>query len=352
MRFGYPDHLYYLFLLIPLAGALGYFLMARFKAAEVLGEKSLVKRLAFSLSHSKVIWKTILIFLGIGFLLFSYAAPQVGSRLKEVKRKGIEIVIALDVSNSMLAQDVKPSRLEKAKYTISNFVDGLGNDRIGLVVFAGQSFLQCPMTSDKSAIKLFMDIISTNAIPSQGTNFSSAIQASLRAFEGIEAGANAEEKNRVRNKVIIVFSDGEDHEAGIDEVLETVAEQKIRIYTVGVGTSTPTPIPMPDGDFKRDKQGSVVSTSLQENLLRKIAEKTEGEYYRIDVQDTDFGRITEDINKLAKEELASKEFLDYDDKFQIFVGIAVLLLVIETGLSDRKRFVERRKRETIAKEKA
>lgn len=343
MRFGHPDHLYYLLLLIPLAIALGYFLRARFKASEALAGTTLVNRLAYSLSRTKVVWKSILIFFGFALLLFSYAAPQVGSRLKEVKRKGIEIVIALDVSNSMLAQDVRPSRLEKAKYTISNFVDGLGNDRIGLVVFAGQSFLQCPMTSDKSAIKLFMDIVSTDAIATQGTNFSSAITEAMKAFEGIEAGANAEDKNRIRNKVIVVFSDGEDHETGLDQVLETAAEQKIRIYTVGVGTSNPTPIPLSGGDFKRDKQGSVVTTSLKENVLRRIAEKTEGEYYRIDAQGTDFNRITEDMNKLEKEELASKEFLDYDDKFQIFIGIALLLLVIETGLSDRKRFVERRK---------
>ncbi|NTW49679.1 MAG: VWA domain-containing protein, partial [Chlorobiales bacterium] len=294
MRFGHPEHLYYLFLLIPLAIALGYFLRERFKATEALAGTTLVGKLAFSLSRTKVVWKSILIFLCVAFLLFSYAAPQVGSRLKDVKRKGIEIVVALDISNSMLAQDVQPSRLEKAKYAISNFVDGLGNDRIGLVVFAGQSFLQCPMTSDKSSIKLFMDIVSTDAIATQGTNFSSAIQESMKAFEGIEAGANAEEKNRIRNKVILIFSDGEDHEAGLDQVLETAAEQKIRIYTIGVGTGNPTPIPMPGGDFKRDRQGSVVTTNIQETLLRKIADKTNGQYYRIDAQGTDFDHITED----------------------------------------------------------
>ncbi|ACF15044.1 von Willebrand factor type A [Chloroherpeton thalassium ATCC 35110] len=342
MRFGYPEHLVYLFFLIPLAVLVVFFLRQRFKALDALGESSLMRQLSLSLNRTKVVWKSVLIFLAIAAVLVAYAAPQVGERLKEVKRKGIEVVIALDVSNSMLADDIQPSRLQKSKYTISNFLERLGNDRVGLVVFAGQSFVQCPITSDKSALKLFMDIVSTDAIPTQGTNFSSAIRESIRALERIEEGAEAEEKNRVRNKVILIFSDGEDHEAGIDEVLEEAASKNIRIYTVGVGSAEPTPIPVlnKDGkrvDFKRDSQGSVVTTHLQEALLRKIAEQTKGNYYRIAPQGSDFELIADDINKLEKQELSAKEILDYDDKFQYFVGLALIFLVLESLLTDKRK---------------
>jgi len=342
MRFAYPEHLVYLFLLIPLAGLIVFFLRQRFKSLQLLGESELTHQLALSLNRTKVIWKAVLIFLAVASILVAYAAPQVGSRLKEVKRKGIEVVIALDVSNSMLANDVKPSRLEKSKYTIANFLQRLGNDRVGLIVFAGQSFVQCPITSDKSALMLFMDIVSTDAIPTQGTSFSSAIRESILALERIEEGAEAEQKNRVRNKVILIFSDGEDHEAGIDEVLNEAASKNIRIYTVGVGSAQPTPIPVLDKygnrtDFKRDGNGSVVTTRLQESLLRKIAEKTKGNYYRIAPQGSDFELIADDINKLEKQELSAKEVLDYDDKFQYFIGLALILLVIESLLTDKRK---------------
>jgi len=342
MRFGHPEHLIYLIVLLPLLIFFVAVARRRFKDIQKLGDSELVSKLIAGFSRGKVVWKTILIFLAFSSILFAFAGPQIGSRLKEVKRKGIEIVIALDVSNSMLADDIKPSRLQKAKYTISKLVDNLANDRVGLVAFAGQSFLQCPMTSDKSALKMYLDILSTKDITTQGTNFSSAINQSLKAIKGIEKGANAEEKNQTRNKVIIIFSDGEDHEAGIENMLQRATEQQVRIYTVGVGSDKPTPIPVNDEygrriDFKRDSKGSVVTTELQETLLRKIASETNGYFYRITPQSKIYDQIVEDINKLEKDELASKEVMEYDDQFQFFVGLALCFLVLEAFLTDRKR---------------
>lgn len=342
MKFGYPDHLIYLTILLPLAILFAFALHRRFKDIRQLGDLGLVGKLIPTFSKGKVMWKSVLLFLAFSSVLFAYAAPQIGSRLKEVKRKGIEIVIALDISNSMLADDIKPSRLQKAKYTISKLVDNLGNDRVGLVAFAGQSFLQCPMTSDKSALKMYLDVISTKDIATQGTNFSSAINQSLKAIKSIEKGANAEEKNQTRNKVIVIFSDGEDHEAGIETILQKALEQQVRIYTVGVGSDKPTPIPIRDEygrqiDFKRDKQSSIVTTKFQEPLLRKIAGETNGFFYRITPQSKIYDQIVNDINDLEKKELATKEIMDYDHQFQFFLGLALCFLVLETLLTDRKR---------------
>ncbi len=342
MKFGNPDHLIYLLILLPLLIFFAVVVGRRFKDAGKLGDLDLVTKLMPGLSKARVIWKLVFIFLAFSSVLFAYAAPQIGTRLKEVNRKGIEIVIALDVSNSMLADDIKPNRLKKAKYTISKLVDNLGNDRVGLVAFAGQSFLQCPMTSDKSALKMYLDIISTKDIATQGTNFSSAINQSLKAIQSIEKGANAEERNQTRNKVIVIFSDGEDHEKGIESTLQKALDQQVRIYTVGVGSDKPTPIPVNDEygrqiDFKRDNKGSIVTTKLQEPLLRKIAGETNGYFYRITPQSKIYDQIVDDINKLEKDELATKEIMDYDDQFQFFVGLALLFLVLETVITDRKR---------------
>ncbi len=342
MKLGYPQYALYLLLLVPILGIAIYFVVARFNALQELGARDLTRKLAQTLSRPKIVWKLVIWFVAMSCLFVALTAPQIGTRLREVKRKGIEIVFALDVSNSMLAEDVKPSRLSKAKYEISRFVERLGGDRVGLVVFAGDSFLQCPMTLDKAALKLFLDVVSTTSIEAQGTNFGAAINEAMNAFRASERTADSPEKVQSRNQVIVLISDGEDHEKSLDETLKRAVENKVRVYTVGIGSSQSTPIPVYDEtgrrvDFKRDKNNIVITSTFDDTMLQLIAEKTGGKFFRIDASGTDLDRLYLDLQKLEKEELASKEFVDFDHKFQIFVGIALALLVIELIIGDRRK---------------
>ncbi len=342
MRLGNPQYALYLLLLVPILGTAIYFVVARFKALHALGSIELVQKLSETLSRPKVVWKMVLWFLAMSCLFIALTAPQVGTRLREVKRKGIEIIFALDVSNSMLAEDVKPNRLSKAKYEISRFVDRLGDDRVGLVIFAGDSFLQCPMTLDKAALKLFLDVVSTSSIEAQGTNFGAAIDEALKAFRASERAAESLETPHSRNQVIILISDGEDHEKNFDDALKRAIENKVRIYTVGIGSLQSTPIPIYDEtgrriDFKRDKNNAVITTTFDGTMLQLIAEKTGGKFFHIDANSADLDRLYLELQKLDKEELSSVEFADYDHKFQIFVATALILFVLELLISDRRK---------------
>ncbi len=342
MKFGNPQYLLYLLLLVPILGFGIYFIVARFQGLAKLGTKELTWQLAETLSRPKVVWRFIIWFIAISCLFIALTAPQVGTRLREVKRKGIEIVFALDVSNSMLAEDVKPSRLSKAKYEISRFVERLGDDRVGLVVFAGDAFLQCPMTLDKAAFKLFLDITTPSSIEAQGTNFGAAITEAIKAFRGGEQTTTLQEKAQSRNPVIILISDGEDHEKNFDSALKRAVESNIRIYTVGIGSPQSTPIPIYDEmgrriDFKRDKNNAVITTTFDDTALRLIADKTGGKFFQINATSADLERLYLELQKLEKEELASKEFVDFDHKFQLFVGIALTLLIVELIIGDRRK---------------
>lgn len=342
MKFGNPHIILYWLLLVPILAAAIYFVVARFRALSKFGSLELARKLSETLSRPKVVWKMIVWFVAIACLFVALADPQVGSRLREVKRKGIEIVFALDVSNSMLAEDVKPSRLAKAKYEISRFVERLGDDRVGLVAFAGDAFLQCPMTLDKAALKLFLDIVSTSSIEAQGTNFGAAINEALKAFRASERAPESREKVQSRNQIIVLVSDGEDHEKSLDDALARAIESKVRIYAVGVGSSQSAPIPIYDEtgrrvDFKRDKNGAVITTRFDDATLRAVAEKTGGKFFRIDASGADLDRLFLELQKLDKEELSAKEVVDYDHKFQFFVAIALALLLLESLLSDRRK---------------
>lgn len=341
MRFGYPEHLLWLWALIPLALLFAFGLWARFNALKKLGDVATLSRLAASRSTAKLVWRAIFTWVAAAALLVAFAAPQIGTRLKEVKKKGIDIVIALDVSNSMLAEDIKPNRLQKAKYEISRLIDKLGQDRIGLVIFAGEAFLQCPMTTDKSTLKLFLDIVSTRAIEPQGTNFRDAILEASRAFYGIGTRAAASERNQSRSKVVLIFSDGEDHEGNLEQAIDRAQAERIRIYAVGIGSDSPTPIPVLNArgeriDFKRGKDG-VITTVFVPDHLQQLAEKTGGNFYRIDAQTTGLEPLISELGALQKEEFFSREFVDYDDKFQIFLLIAFSLLVLESLIGERRR---------------
>jgi len=272
------------------------------------------------------LWIWGLVFVGIALL-----GPAVGQKLTEVKRKGLDVVIALDTSVSMKAEDSKPSRLARAKFELGRFIDRLQGDRVGLVAFAGTSYLQCPLTLDYSAAKLFLDAVDTGVIGTQGTAIADAIGTALKSF-------NVQEK---KYKVIIVISDGEDHEGAIEELTRQAADEGVVIYAVGIGSLTGVPIPLRNPataeiEFKKDRAGHVVTTALAEETLQKIAALTNGKYYNLAADNDAFERIYREIFGMEKKNLRSHEYSDYQQRYQIFLIIALILLAAEIFIPEKR----------------
>jgi Ca-activated chloride channel family protein len=296
-----------------------------------LGDEELIGRLTASVSRTKQIWKAALIILAFGFLVFALADPQIGTKLEEVKREGIDIFMALDVSKSMLAEDIAPNRFEKARHEISNFVDRMRGDRVGLIVFSGLAFVQCPLTLDYSASKLFLEDIYIGIVPQPGTAISEAIKTAQRSFVTKE----------LKHKVLIIITDGEDHEEDPVEVAKEVAKEGIIIYTVGIGSPQGAPIPEYDRlgnriGYKKDRSGQIITTRLDIPTLEKIAFETDGKFYISTTGETELDKIYDDIAAMEKKELSSREFTQFEDRFQIFLAIVLVLLVTETLLSERR----------------
>ncbi|MBR1886964.1 MAG: VWA domain-containing protein [Bacteroidales bacterium] len=316
----------YLLILIPIIlvgyGVLRYL---RGKRVKALGDEALVRELMPSASRAKG-WVRISFFcLGLMFLIIGLARPQTGARLAERKTKGAEILVALDVSNSMLAQDYSPNRLERAKLAIARLTDKLQEDRIGLVIFAGTSFVQLPVTTDYISAKMFLGSIDTGSIPVQGTAIGDAIRLCTKSFS-----AQSE-----KSRVIVVISDGEDHEADAVESAKQAAELGIKVYTIGVGSAEGQPIPM-DGGLLKDRNGEIVVTRLNEQMLRDIARAGGGAYIHAGNEEFGLNPIIDDIRRMEDEEFGSVVFEEYDDEFMYFLGAALLCFVIEILIGRRK----------------
>lgn len=270
--------------------------------------------------------KNISMFAGIFFLIVALAGPKIGTEVREIKRQGIDMLVALDLSASMNAEDVRPSRLEKAKFEINRLIERLRGDRVGLIVFTGESYLQSPMTMDYSALRLFLDIADTDQMPSSATSFKPAFETALEAFESLE------ENGTDASKVLLVISDGEDHGESYEEALSALTNENILVYTVGVGTADGTTIPLYEegsGDligYKRDNQGQVVTTSLQSQILRDIARKGDGEYYSIERGNDGIDAFLARMDELEKGEFASQEYADYKNQYQWMGALSLLLL--------------------------
>jgi len=276
--------------------------------------------------------KISFIILSYVFFVFAFANPQIGTKLEDVKREGVDIIVALDVSKSMLAEDIKPNRLQKAKHELSQLIDLLQGDRIGLVAFAGIPHVQCPLTLDYSAAKLFLGIIDVDLIPQPGTAVGSAIEASVKAF-------NSEDR---KHKVLILITDGEDHETDPLEAAKIAEQQGVKIYTIGIGSPQGVPIPEYDrygrsSGFKKDRQGGVVTTKLDVLTLQKIAFQTGGKFYQATTGEAELDEIYKEISELEKKELVSKQFSQYEDRFQIFLIIGFLLLILEMFIPENKK---------------
>jgi len=326
-------HFLYLLVLIPLLVI--FFLLAfKFKkrAMQQFASLELLEKLARSTSIKKQIVKVLLLVLAIASLIVAIARPQIGTKLEKVKREGLDIVVAVDVSKSMLAEDIKPNRLEKAKHEISNFIDILEGDRIALVAFAGEAFVQCPLTLDYGAARIFLSIIDTDLIPTRGTAIGNAIKKGIETF-------NTKSK---KNKVMVLITDGEDHTGTAMKYAEQAEKEGIVIYTVGLGSPDGVPIPIYDErgrrvGFKKDENGEVVITKLDEVTLEKIALQTNGKYYRASPGEEELDEIFKKISGMEKQTLESREFTQFEERFQYFLGFALLLLVIEIIITDRKK---------------
>ena len=293
-----------------------------------LGDVKLIQALMPNRSNFKLWVKFILLSLAFFFLILGLANPQIGSKLEEVERK-VDLVIALDVSNSMLAEDIKPNRLKRAKRAISQLIDKLEGDRIGIVVFAGKAYMQLPITSDYSAAKLFLSTIDTDVVPTQGTSIGQAIELSLTAF-----GDNKHEK------AIVIITDGEDHDDNPITATENAVEQGIKVYTIGIGLPEGAPIPeFKNGQqmgYKKDISGKTVITKLDELTLQKIATAGNGIYVRANNTSAGLNQVFEEISKMEKQRYETKMFSDYEDRFQYFLALALFLLVLELLIFERK----------------
>ena len=330
LRFRYPIFLNGLWGVLLLI--IFFVLIYRHKEALIqrFGHLEIMKRIMPGYSKRRMVWKNIFFILSYVFFVIALADPQIGTKLEQVKRKGVDIIIALDVSNSMKAEDIKPSRLEKAKHEIANFIDLLHGDRIGLVAFAGMAHLVCPLTLDYGAAKLFLQMIDTDLIPVQGTALGDAIKVATKAFN---------QKER-KHKVLILITDGEGHEGDPVKEAKEAAKEGVVIYTIGIGSLQGVPIPVYDQygksvGFMKDREGNVVTTKLDMETLQKIAFETNGKYYIATSGQSELEKIYNEINKMEKKELSARKFSQYEDRYQIFVLLGFIFLLLEFFLPAR-----------------
>lgn len=329
MRLQYIEHLYLLAALLPLVLLYVLYVVWRKKAIAKLGDADLLNRLMPLRSNRKHLIKFILVSLAFASLVVGYTNPQVGKSFEKVKRSGIDVIVAVDVSKSMLAEDVKPSRMVRARQFVSNLVDKLQNDRIGLIVFAGNAYLQMPLTSDKAAAKLFLKGMDTDMVPTQGTAIADAIKLAKRSFEMEED----------QHKALIIITDGENHEGDTYPALEEAAELGIVVHTVGIGDPKGAPIPVTingRSDFKRDRSNNIVLSKLNEEMLQKLAVKGNGKYFHLTSGRDELDGLLDALNTMEKKDFDEKVVTDYEDQFQYFIGLALFLLTLEFLISERK----------------
>jgi Ca-activated chloride channel homolog len=330
MRFGNPE-LFLLLLCIPVI--IGFFLWVhqRRKAALArFAHTGLIEKLTPGSVFSRQVIQWTLFTAVFLFLVLSLVRPRFGVKMELFERRGIDLMVALDISESMLAEDIAPSRLERAKYEIAKLFDLLKGDRTGLIVFAGESFVQCPLTLDYGAAKMFLDAVATGWVQIQGTALADAIKQATEAFRSKEH----------KYKVLILITDGEDHEGNAEEAAKAAASEGVIIYTVGVGSESGVPIPVSRGGgsvvYKKDKEGNLVMSRLEPVTLEKIAIEGHGKYFHAGT-DLDLLRIMAEIERMEKKQLGSSRLNIYEERYQIFLFIAIVLLCIEFFIPGRVR---------------
>lgn len=326
-RFEEPAYLYLLLILPLLVVFYLYSNYRRRKAIRVFGDPELMMQLMPDVSKYRPDVKFWLLAAAIGLFALLLARPQFGSKLETVKRQGVEVMIALDISNSMLAQDVQPSRLEKAKRLVAQLVDKMQNDKVGMIVFAGDAFTQLPITSDYISAKMFLESIDPSLISKQGTAIAAAINLATKSFTPQEGVGRA----------VIVITDGENHEGGVEEAAKAAVEKGIQVNVLGVGMPDGAPIPVPGtNDYRRDREGNVIVTRLNEAMCQEIAKVGNGIYVRVDNTNNAQKAINQEINKMSKAEVETQVYTEFNEQFQAVAWIVLLLLLSEMLILERK----------------
>ena len=325
INFAYAQYLLLIFLIPVFFIVQAVLLRIRRNRIRKFGDEKLVSQMMPSYSKSKVWVRLVLFSIGFFFFVIGLSRPQIGARLKEQEIKGAEIIIAIDVSNSMLAEDYSPNRLERAKLAVSRLVDKLRDDRIGLVIFAGTSFVQLPVTTDYVSAKMFLNSIDTGSIPIQGTALGDAITTCIRSFSA----------QSDKSRAIILITDGENHEDDPVSAAKQAAEMGIKVFTIGVGSPEGKPIPM-NGELLKDKDGEIVVSRLDEAVLQEIAAEGNGAYVRAGNSEFGLNPIIDDLRKLEDEKYSSVVFEEYDEQFMYFLAIALFFFVLEMLVGDRR----------------
>jgi len=330
-RFAHNEYLYALYL-IPLLIAL-YWYTQRIQKKDIENfAGTLMHKVLFPFrSTFKSAFKFGLTLTAIALLIIAFANPQVGSKIEEVKQVGIDVYILLDVSLSMTAEDIKPSRLEKAKYEISALIQRLQGDRLGLVVFSGQAYIQFPLTTDYAAANLFLNAVDVNSVPQPGTAIADAIKLATKSFK----------EDAETQKAIVIITDGEDHEGDIEAAVDEAVKKDIEIYAIGLGSPSGVPIPVynPSGlqvSFKKDNQGNVVLTKLDEKVLEDVTSKGNGKYYRGSNTEDELEKIYNDLSHLEETEFGTTRVTEYEDRYYYLLIPALLILIMEIFITSKK----------------
>ncbi len=325
-KFEDPQYLWLLWA-VPLLALIRYYgLWHRRKKFKRLGDKQLIQSLMPNASSVRPTVKFWLIEAAVALMVVMIARPQMGSKISNDKRNGIETIIAIDISNSMLARDVAPSRLDKCKMMVENLVDNFTNDKIGLVVFAGDAYVQLPITSDYVSAKMFLQNIDPSLISTQGTDMARAINLAASSFTQQQGVGRA----------IILITDGEDHEGGAEEAAKAARKKGINVFILGIGSAKGAPIPLGGGDYMKDESGNVVITALNENMCRQVAQAGSGTYIHVDNSSDAQEKLNNELSKLQKGETQSVVYSEYAEQFQAFCIIIILLLIAEICLLEVK----------------
>jgi Ca-activated chloride channel family protein len=324
-RFEHPEYLYGLLLLPVFFALFLYAMYIKKRYLKRFGDIRLLQTLMPDSSVKSQHIKFWLLMVCLALFVFMSAGPQFGSKLETVKRQGIEVMICLDVSNSMLSEDIKPNRLEKSKQVLSKLIDNLQNDKIGLIVFAGDAFIQLPITADYVSAKMFLSSINPSMVPTQGTAIGAAINLALHSFS----------PNESSEKTIVIITDGENHEDDAQGAAKTASEKGIKVHVLGVGSENGSPIPV-GNDYMRDREGNMITTRLNEKMCEEIAAAGNGMYARTDNTNNALKALQKELNRMGKSEVESRVYTAYDEKFQIPGWLLIFFLLIEFFITNRK----------------
>ncbi|MDH7515669.1 MAG: VWA domain-containing protein, partial [Bacteroidota bacterium] len=319
IRFAHPEYFVWFIALAVLALFYWFVWVKKQKQMKTIGDLKTVRKLVPERSRIRYVVRAVLVILAVGCLLLALAGPQVGTRYEEVKRSGIDLIVAVDVSASMLARDISPNRLEAARQQLRRLIERLQGDRIGIVVFSGEAYTQLPLTTDYGAAAMLAEIIDVESAPTPGTAVGKAIDLAVRSFS----------KSEGKNRAMILITDGENHEDDPLASAENAAENGVVIHTIGMGSPEGVPIPVGTNEFKTDRDGNIVLTRLNEDILRDIAARTGGTYRRATNLQDDIAAVFSELEKLEKKEFAVKQFTSYEHRYQYPLAAAIILLLVE-----------------------